>query len=868
MIKEELIILDSKDKILSILDELRAKTAEFLAFDTETTGLRTNSDFMVGFSFAYSDTVGYYVPLTVWENSKLVNFWTKEEVTKEVRNSYVPEFILDFLKFINSNFNLVMHNAPFDCNVVHSITNIDLAPSLACDTALLKHFVDSSSSSALKETAKNYSEQLGYSEEEAVAEQEELKAEVLRSGGSWLKKDKEMYKASLSVLGKYAAKDAILTLKVFRLFANILETEFSEKQQELFTTTEIMPLCRELVIPLSRHGVHVDPGYFLQLEKLATKTLDELEDSIRNKLEVELKYFEIEKGNKGVVSRKAILLKIMEKEGLDYPVLITKNEERPSLSKKAVENAYAQTKHWLWGHVLGLNELKYTKEELAQIHIDIMRNKLDRRYTFNLNSNDHLRWLLFDKLKVSRVDFINKRFLTKKTNKPIISEATLTLIYNKNRNSLKFIKSLIAYKKIFKLLNTYIEPINSLHENGILRMSMNQGGTVTGRFSCSGGINLQTLPRKEEPLTSCPECTSKDIVLTQENDLVYYYNCPKCKQPSFVIKYSSIKRGFIAPPGYKVVGADYNSLEPRCFTFYSNEKGLKEIYEKDLDFYSKIYCDIFDKNGEYSPDPKAPNFLKKLNSKARQITKIMALAVPYGAKAGQVANLLNLKRKTEKGLLVTDYKKGQSYIDAYLNSYPNLIKYMEGCEIDAMKKGYVETLLGRRRYFTMLQPLNELLHKHNLSLEEFLSNNSSDELKKKRITIKGITLNEMDLFKLVKEVYNWNSIDIAKRNNWLFIKSVANLELNVAKNFKIQGLAAHLTNRAMYEINKELKNKGLDAKIVLQVHDEIILYAKSEQVEEVKDIVKRYMENNEFTKYVDVPFIAEVSTGNNFYEAK
>ena len=147
-------------------------------------------------------------------------------------------------------------------------------------------------------------------------------------------------------------------------------------------------------------------------------------------------------------------------------------------------------------------------------------------------------------------------------------------------------------------------------------------------------------------------------------------------------------------------------------------------------------------------------------------------------------------------------KQAKVYIDEYLNEYSGIKKYMDNVIEEAKEKGYVETLFNRRRYIPEL-----------------------------------------------------------KSNNYL----VRQFGQRAAMNTPIQGTAADIMKIAMIKVFKEIEKRGLKSKIVLQVHDEMMIEAPINEVEEVQIIVKECMETA--TK-LNVPLVAEISEADNWYECK
>ena len=147
-------------------------------------------------------------------------------------------------------------------------------------------------------------------------------------------------------------------------------------------------------------------------------------------------------------------------------------------------------------------------------------------------------------------------------------------------------------------------------------------------------------------------------------------------------------------------------------------------------------------------------------------------------------------------------KQAKKYIDEYLSEYSGIKKFMDNIKEEAKEKGYVETLFHRRRYIPEL-----------------------------------------------------------KSNNYM----VRQFGARAAMNTPIQGTAADIMKIAMIKVLKEIEKRGLKSKIVLQVHDEMMIEAPIEEKEEIKEIVKNSMETATKLK---VPLIAEISEADNWYDCK
>lgn len=198
------------------------------------------------------------------------------------------------------------------------------------------------------------------------------------------------------------------------------------------------------------------------------------------------------------------------------------------------------------------------------------------------------------------------------------------------------------------------------------------------------------------------------------------------------------------------------------------------------------------------------------------------LSVPYGAEGFQVAAGLGYIDSRGK----VDSRKGSQLVDKYLSTYPNLRRYMVKQELMFKKHGYVKNLFGRVRHF---KEAHALFKRYGDGL-----------------------LNA-----------RW-----AKKNGLSNERKTLKKALNAAKNFPIQSTAASLVNRAMVELGQWIEESGLDIRILLQVHDELVVDCDESLVDIASEKVKYYMEHNKYTKMLSVPLIATPIVGDNLGECK
>lgn len=911
-------LVDTVEK-LKILDKILMDGSnpkfKILAYDTETNGLLLHKSVVVGFSVSYDDKKGWYVPFLVWEKdpkSKKVRTYKKEKYPEHHKDGKLKCIWTGdlFDEFVTPNeykikermplipalierwfgsTNLYMWNAPFDVNMTYVNTGVDLKNNVFLDGALLVHVLDENYSSALKPNAEKYKLQLGLNPHaHAAMEKKELGFSVINNGG---KSMGHVWRADIDPQMKYGCADTMFTFGVCQAALKQFSDEFGAEGIDWFFNKEVMPVCKEVVIDMKRRGVFIDVEHFQGMFNDNQKKMDALQDQIMAELNEAklLGGFELGKSLEESVSNQRFIKRVIELENLAIPVKYDKKTDssKETLAKGEVKKVYAKDPHWLWGYILGEDEIKYSDAKVLQIKNELYREVEGRRYRFNINSGDHLIWLFCDKLGMDKTKLPQTDTATKEKPRPKMDAEVLTEFM---LPKYPWVATLLSWKKLMKMQSTYIKPALVLNIDGWMYMDMKQNGTTSGRFSCSGGYNLQTLPRVDdemEALEACESCDALtfdrdgnltgDVDIVQDIECIADLKCNKCGHlRKDIPRPSSIKKGFIAPPGYKIVNADYSSLEPRCFAVMSGEDAIKEVYRKGLDLYSQVYCELFDHANEYSADPKDDNFLKKIAKAKRTFIKPIVLGIPYGSGDAQVANMIGatkeiLDKKTGKMKEILDVSEGKRVRDAYLLKFANLNQYMEDQDLKAVKFGYVETIVGRRRHLPYAKRINDVLDEFGIDFKD-LRDAPNFSLKGKTcefVSQSGIkvALTEEVLNKMQTRLEITDE-KLKEKENWLYIRNLLKHDLNNAKNNPIQGLAGHITNKGMLDTNRFFIEKNLDAWVCLQVHDEITAYAAIDQADVGAECLKVGMEKNEFTDLLDIPMIADPIVCDTLKEAK
>lgn len=717
-------------------------TPEYAVIDVETDNKIEKKANLYGIGFCFDAVEAFYIPI---KNKNTLKWWTEEQENR----------IKNLIFLVCQNHKILGHNIIYDALVLENNWDIDIVPYIYSDTILQKHIINEEGSFALKEIAVEY---LGNWADKA---QEQLYENIRANGGSVLKGNVEMYKADTDILGEYCCWDVLLTRLLFDIFEEKIK---KENLYSLFYEEEIIPLYKEVTIPMKRVGFPVDTDYFKKLKEAIAKEIENLEDNIQcclieNNL---VQDFCINLLNKDyAIKRSGTFPKILAEE---YKITLPQKNGKITLAKNDIAKANDGSLFYRW--VLGEDIIPENFLRDTQ-HIWFYKDNPEERYIFNLKSNNHLKWLFFECLGEEPLSKTEK-------GEPQVDDDFLDTLKDKY----EWVSKLLDYKKLMKLKSTYIEGVLERQIDGVIYSSFIQFGPPSGRYA-SRDPNLQNLPRVKED----------DAGLSE-----------------LVLKYvNSIKKGFIAPEGYVIVNADYSQLEPRAFAEACGDVLLQQVFHDNEDLYGSIAKNIW--NLECSA-----NEVKKLYPEYRQKAKVVALAVVYGAEAGRISKLMDIT-----------YQEAQEIIEGYLNAYPGLKEYMKNCNEQVCNTGRVLTKFGRVRHLPIAKTIYS---KYGYKL---LDNKWA---------------NKMDLGEL----------------RWKF-KNM----LNLAKNFPIQGVAAHTVNRAAVAINRKFKELNIKGQIVAQVHDELTCIVDEKDANIAKEMIKECMEN---TTKLSVPLKAEPLIAKNWAEAK
>ena len=620
--------------------------SKVIAVDTETSGLNPRKDKIVGWSISGDEGIGFYIPTLVWDFSK------EELVLQTIDGTSTETISKNLLKALKGK-KLVFHNASFDCQFIKNYYGIDLIEDIWVDTGLLVHTVYEEGAFGygnpfgLKSIAIMNQEALGLDVEEAAnKEQLELKESIKKNGGETTKVNFEIYKADMEILSKYAAADTDLTLRICNLYLDKLRDEGLEK---FFFEEEVMPVYREVTIPMESYGVDLDMDLLNKINKEITQDLED------NKKIVQKSILKTEEAKSWVMDTAFENYPPSHKGNwaqnlcMRYSLDIPKSEKtgKYSLTAKNIEalEDSPQKEFLLTGNVDVLDEL-----EVARISMSMWKESNDGEY-INIQSKKHLGEVVFKYMGVKPKSQTRKG--TPQFDMDMLEDLAKTYDWAEN---------LRLYNKLLKIKSTYVDRFLDRNQDGRYYFYFKQNGTVSGRY----GSDAQQLPKPLEEGEDAP----------------------------IIVKYVNIVRAFLtAGKGRKVIDADYESLEPHCFASVSGDEKLQEIFNNNYDFYSYVAIQTEKLEG-VSADKKADNYLKKLDPVKRNKAKAYSLGVAYGMEAYALKMTLGVDQKTAEGL-----------IKGYLDGFPQLRDWRENSRKKVKENGFIKNYVGRVRHLPRVKKI-------------------------------------------------------------------------------------------------------------------------------------------------------------------
>lgn len=344
-------------------------------------------------------------------------------------------------------------------------------------------------------------------------------------------------------------------------------------------------------------------------------------------------------------------------------------------------------------------------------------------------------------LQLRKILYEDKKLTPGKKNKtgPSTDAATLEKIKDQWP---EFIEPLLEYREVEKLRSTYGEGLLSVVENDSrIHATFNQTVARTGRLS-SDQPNLHNIPVRSE-------------------------------------QGKVFRTAFVPRKGCDFLVADYNQIELRCIAHLANDPGLIDAFNKNIDIHNVTAANVFGVATD------------KVTSEQRSKAKMISYGLAYGMEAYGLAQRLAI-----------GVSEASEILEAYFAAFPRVKKYMDETVEEARKRGYTETLFGRRRAIPELQNPNFRIRQ------------------------------------------------IGERQ---------------AMNSGIQGLAADIFKVAIVRLDQALETGGFESRLVLQVHDEVIVEAVKSEHQKVEALVRDSMIK---AAKLAVPLEVNLAWGDSWASAK
>ncbi len=427
---------------LSVIYDAINQAKDVIAFDCETTGLDREAQ-VIGLSICCSEDAAFYAVL--------------KKYIKEINSleTSIPDAaVIPILELLRTK-QIVGHNILFDVDKVQVNFGVSLLDAVHTDTMILAHLLNENRRLGLKDLAATY---FG---EDATLEAKEMKESVLANGGQATKTNFEMYKADFELLGKYGAKDALLTYKLFFELASEL---IDQGLEDFFYTDECMPLLRGPTHHLNTSGLRIDTGK-LSVLKATLKA-------------------ECEKATFFIISEITNKIK----------------DAYPGTTKANTFNLFSnQQLAWL---MFDKYELEFAM--LTDTGRDVAKFLLGKLpYTYG----DKMRFIAECKRRAG--EFYVPEFIVngqtmpgKKIKEPWAYLCVDKKVIDRYAPRYEWIKKLSELHKMMKLLSTYVEGIEERLQYGVIYPSFLQHGTTSGRYSARNP-NFQNLPRDDKRIKEC-----------------------------------------------------------------------------------------------------------------------------------------------------------------------------------------------------------------------------------------------------------------------------------------------------------------------------------------------------------------------------
>ena len=496
-----------------------------------------------------------------------------------------------------------------------------------------------------------------------------------------------------------------------------------------FENPQILKIGQNLkydLLALKNYGIEVVPPFFdtmiahYVLEPEAKHNMDYLSEKYLNYSPISIETLIGKKGKNQKSMKDIEISKVAEYSAEDADVTFQLYLKfLPLLSENQVDRIFYQIEEPLMPVLVEMeyHGIKIDKKILKEISIELENElKIMENQIYELAGEN---FNIQSPKQLSEILFDKLQLKKgKKTATGQLSTNEETLIELVNEHEI--VSKILDYRQIFKLKSTYVDALPELinPKTDRLHTTFAQTVAVTGRLS-SVNPNLQNIPIKTE-------------------------------------KGKEIRKAFVASENHVLLSCDYSQIELRIMAALSEDENMIQAFENQEDIHASTASRIFN----------VP--LNLVTNEMRRKAKTANFGIIYGISPYGLAQRLNISRTEAK-----------SFIDTYFLKYPKVKNYIEKSIEKAKEKGYVETLMGRKRYL-------KDIHSSNFTVRSF-----------------------------------------AERT---------------AINTPIQGTAADIIKLAMIQIHKLIKKNQWKTKMILQVHDELLFDVPTHELETVKNPIKIAME--------------------------
>ena len=412
-----------------------------------------------------------------------------------------------------------------------------------------------------------------------------------------------------------------------------------------------------------------------------------------------------------------------------------------ALASQKLTNLYSEIEHPL---VRVLAKMEFLGVAVDKVQLTEINKRLTAEclaLTKQLHQVAKQEFNLNSPLQLRKILYEDKKLTPGKKNKTGPSTDAATLEKLKDQWP-EFIEPLLEYREVEKLRSTYGEGLlNVVEQDSRIHATFNQTVARTGRLS-SDQPNLHNIPVRSE-------------------------------------QGKVFRTAFVPRQKCQFLVADYNQIELRCIAHLANDPGLIEAFNKNVDIHNLTASNVFGVATD------------KVTSEQRSKAKMVSYGLAYGMEAYGLAQRLAI-----------GVSEASEILEAYFAAFPRVKKYMDETVEEARKRGYTETLFGRRRSIPELQNTNFRVRQ------------------------------------------------IGERQ---------------AMNSGIQGLAADIFKVALVRLDQALEGDGFESRLVLQVHDEVIVEAVNEEKDKVETLVRKSMGQ---AAELAVPLEVNLAWGDSWAAAK